>query len=193
MSQDTDKLLPHEYDGIQEYDNKLPKWWLLLFYLTIVIAIVYLAYFEVLKVGLNSQEAYNVEMKQAQTQIAKYKDSKHVTTLASKSEQTDVPVDKEAAAARGAKTFHSNCFTCHAADGGGGIGPNLTDKYWIHGDGSFTAIRDIVVKGVIEKGMPPKGGLSLSEAQVDDLIYFVKSLQNTTPKQPKAAEGNIVE
>ncbi len=94
--------------------------------------------------------------------------------------------------ANGKKVYGKICMTCHAIDGGGTIGPNLTDKYWIHGNGDFNSIMNVILHGVPAKGMLPKGGLPLKQQDIVDLTHYVQSLQGTKPAKPKAAEGKLI-
>ena len=121
-------LLDHDYDGIKELDNKLPPWWLYLFYGCIVFAAVYLVRFEIMG-GDNQETELRKEMAQAKADIAKYMltapdmmDESKVTKL------IDAP-----SLAKGKTIFDANCAACHRTDGGGQIGPNLTDQHWIFG------------------------------------------------------------
>ena len=121
-------LLDHEVDGIRELDNKLPRWWVWLFYFTIIFAAVYLVYYHVLGAGDLMIAEYTKEMKvgDAIKGAAMARFEADIGTL-QPSKDPDV-------LARGKKTFLMLCAPCHRADGGGLVGPNLTDEYWIHGD-----------------------------------------------------------
>jgi cytochrome c oxidase cbb3-type subunit 3 len=130
VEEEHDVLLDHDYDGIKELDNVLPPWWVYLFYITIVFAFIYLIRFHVLS-DYTQAEEFETEMATARAEIEKYKltapdlmDKDKVTLL------TDAP-----ALAVGKKLYEVNCIACHRADGGGAIGPNLTDEHWILGGG----------------------------------------------------------
>ena len=123
-------LLDHDYDGIKELDNNLPPWWVYLFYACVVFAVVYMVRYEILGADNQEMELKN-EIAQAKIEVAEYMktapdlmDEKTVTLL------TD-PADLAA----GKEIFTTNCAACHRADGGGQIGPNLTDNQWILGGG----------------------------------------------------------
>jgi cytochrome c oxidase cbb3-type subunit 3 len=90
----------------------------------------------------------------------------------------------------GQETYTAYCASCHAPDGGGLIGPNLTDAYWLHG-GAITDIYKTVNNGVLEKGMPP-WGKTLKPEQLAAVVAYVSTLQGTTPANPKAPQGNPV-
>jgi cytochrome c oxidase cbb3-type subunit 3 len=89
--------------------------------------------------------------------------------------------------AKGAALFAVNCVACHRADGGGLIGPNLTDDYWIHG-GTPVEIHTTITEGVLAKGMPQWGKM-LKPEQVLSLTAYVHSLHGSNPPNPKAPDG----
>jgi cytochrome c oxidase cbb3-type subunit III len=95
--------------------------------------------------------------------------------------------DTPAAIAAGQSIYSANCVACHAADGGGGVGSNLTDEYWKHG-GSINDIFKVIKYGVVEKGMIPWQD-QLSPEEMQQVASFIKTLQGTTPANPKVAEG----
>ena len=123
-----DSLLDHSYDGIQEYDNPLPRWWLAIFWLTIIFAPLYVLYFH-FGGGLLATEKYDQEM------IAFYdRQAEQLLALGDISENTLADLTSDASMMNGGKKiFQTRCATCHGMFGEGGIGPNLTDQYWLHG------------------------------------------------------------
>jgi cytochrome c oxidase cbb3-type subunit 3 len=142
-----DHLLNHNYDGIQEYDNPLPTWWTTLFWTTIVFSVLYAVYFH-FGHGKLAVEAYNEDM------IAYYElQAEQLLALGPIRESTLLALqDDDAMMAGGQQIFVSKCAQCHANDGGGNIGPNLTDGFWLHG-GRLTDIYHTVMEGVPSKGM----------------------------------------
>jgi cytochrome c oxidase cbb3-type subunit 3 len=92
----------------------------------------------------------------------------------------------------GRQQYAEKCASCHAIDGGGQIGPNLTDKYWLHGNGSLLAIAQVVGDGVPAKGMPPWKGM-LKKEEFENVVAYVKFLQGKTSAAPKAPQGEAVE
>jgi len=92
----------------------------------------------------------------------------------------------------GKAIFQTNCIACHMADGGGGIGPNLTDNYWILGAGIKNVYQTISEGGRSGKGMIP-WKTTLSPEEMQQVASYVLSLQGTTPANPKDPEGELVE
>lgn len=170
----------HDYDGIRELDNPLPPWWLYLFYGTLIFGVVYLVRFHVLD-GPTQYEEFDSEMVLAQTEIEQYQ--------ASLPQEKDLVISEdEAMLAAGKKIFTMYCQVCHRPDGGGSIGPNLTDAYWIMG-GTLNDVFDVVSNG----GRSGKGMVawknSLNKTQIEEVSNYVMSLQGTNPPNPKAPEG----
>ena len=143
-------ILDHDYDGIQELDNHLPPWWSYLFYATIVFAIVYVMLYHVTDTFPLQEEEYNIEVAEAEAaaQIRMAADSE----AGGFDESTLAYSDDPEILASGESIFVKQCAVCHKPDGGGSIGPNLTDKYWIHG-GSIQEIYTTIKVGVPDKGM----------------------------------------
>ncbi len=142
MSAPTDVLLDHEVDGIREYDNPLPSWWLGIFYLSIAFAIVYIPYLYV--TAWSQVDQYEQELAAAEALYGAPEEPDPGAAVAAAALSGEVDAGKA--------IYDTKCFTCHAADGTGGIGPNLTDAEWIHG-GTLADIQRTVTHGVIEKGM----------------------------------------
>src|SRR5690606_5115977 len=150
LEEEKEIIMDHEYDGIRELDNVLPPWWVYLFYGSIVFAVVYMVRFRL--IGDSDQwEEYEVKMEEARLAVAEYKrtakDLVDANTVAFLSEASDL--------AAGKAVYTTNCAICHRADGGGGIGPNLTDGHWILG-GDIKDIFNTVSEGGRDgKGMVP--------------------------------------
>lgn len=174
-------MMDHSYDGIQEYDNPMPRWWLLLFAVTIIFVPIYYLMPGDIGAGGQRDEMYAKEMAAFK---AEHPDFGKSTVTA---EGLAAIVSDPSQVAAGKAVFATTCASCHQADGGGLIGPNLTDNSWIHG-GTPMEIHATITNGVLAKGMPPWGTL-LKPEQINALTAFVRSLQGTTPKTPKAAEG----
>ena len=178
-------ILDHNYDGIKELDNKLPPWWLYLFYATIIFGVVYLVRFHI--VGDYDQELeYEQEVAAAQLAIEEYKktakDLVDVNTVELLTDASDLNAGKA--------IFETNCAVCHMADGGGGIGPNLTDEYWILGGGIKNVFNTVSEGGRAGKGMVP-WKQSLKPSEIAQVSSYLLTFQGTTPANPKAAEGDV--
>lgn len=173
-------LIEHNYDGIQEYDNPLPRWWVYLFYATIVFALLYVA--NVPGVGIGKGRIANYERDVAEWKTAHPQNRGE----SSPAELAALAADPKEVAS-GKAVFAANCVSCNRPDGGGLIGPNLTDNYWIHG-GALTEIHKTITDGVLAKGMPNWGKL-LKPEQVDAVTVYVASLRGTSPPNAKAPEG----
>ncbi|NDC76778.1 MAG: hypothetical protein EBZ67_02720 [Chitinophagia bacterium] len=183
VEREADVMLDHDYDGIRELDNALPPWWKWGFYVTIVIGFVYLFHFHVFGTGKDPAQEYAAEMASAREQEELYK----ARTKDLVDENTLTPSDAVGLAA-GKALFTQSCVACHAPDGGGGIGPNLTDNHWIHG-GSLKDVYRTIKLGYPEKGMQA-WQTSFSPVQMKHLATYVKSLAGTRPANPKAPQGD---
>jgi cytochrome c oxidase cbb3-type subunit 3 len=182
---DDQKMEGHSYDGIDELDNSLPRWWLNSFYLTIVFAIIYSLYY---LTGEGPTLVKEYERAKSDYEYAQYS---HKTTVKTATEEELRAFLKEPARIKaGREIFQSKCVACHGPQGQGGIGPNLTDDYWIHG-GKMTEILSVVTQGVLDKGMPPWGSM-LKQDELHSVVTFVKSLRGSNPPGAKAPQGVLV-
>ena len=174
-------LLDHDYDGIQELDNKLPRWWVWLFNLCIVYAVIYFTYYHVMGKGQLMAAQYQAEMKigdQLKMQAVAEFESK----MASLTPSTDKVV-----LAEGKQTFTTLCAPCHRADAGGLVGPNLCDDYWIHGS-NFVDNLTTIWNGVPSKGMVTWRGV-LKPATIHAVGSYIYTLRGSNPKNPKPPEN----
>ena len=178
-------LLDHDYDGIRELDNKLPPWWLYLFYGGIVFGVIYFAKYEIFG-GDNQETEFHKEMAQAKIDVAKYM----LTAPDQMNEEKVTRLTEAADMAKGKEIFTTNCVACHRADGGGQIGPNLTDDHWLFG-GSIKNIFHTVTNG----GRDGKGMIAwkttLKPTEIQQVSSYVMSLQGSNPKDPKAPDGEV--
>ena len=178
-----ERLLDHEYDGIQEFDNPMPRGWVWIFWATIVFSVLY--FFDVGGIGVGPGRIATYEADMAAFRAA------HPTNGPGMSaDQLAALAKKPEVLALGKQTFVTNCAACHAADGGGVIGPNLTDADWLHG-GTLPAIDKTVTEGVLAKGMPAWGKM-LKPDQLSAVVAYVSTLQGTTPAKPKEPQGTLV-
>jgi cytochrome c oxidase cbb3-type subunit 3 len=178
-------MLEHNYDGIRELDNRLPPWWLYLFYVTIAFGCIYLVRYHFM--GADDQETeLRKEMAQAKLDVAEYMktapdmmDEKSVTLITDPAEL-----------AKGKAIFQTNCVACHRADGGGQIGPNLTDQNWILGGGIKNVFHTITNGGRDGKGMIAWKA-TLKPTEIQHVASYVLSLQGTNPVDGKAPDGEV--
>lgn len=185
IENEKDIELDHDYDGIKELDNGLPPWFTGLFYATIVFALVYLIRFHIVGDYTQDQE-YVIENTLAEKKVEEY--NKTAPDLMNIDKVTELTESGDLA--EGKSIFTTNCVLCHKADGGGAIGPNLTDKNWILGGG----IKNLF-KTISEGGRPGKGMVawkeSLKPTEIQKVASYVMSLQDTKPAAGKAPEGDI--
>lgn len=185
VEKEKDLMLDHDYDGIRELDNSLPPWWKYGFYLTIIIAAVYLYRFHISHEGPSSLEEFAAEMEKGEADKAAY-----LAKSANNVDESSVTLLVDGAAlAEGKDLFVKNCAACHLADGGGVVGPNLTDDYWLHG-GSVKDVFKSIKYGWQDKGMKSWKD-DFSPRQMQELASFVKSLKGTHPAAPKEKQGEL--
>lgn len=180
-----DLLLNHDYDGIKELDNNLPPWWVYLFYGSILFSAIYLVRFEVMD-GDNQEMELKKELAQAKIDVAEY--MKTAPDLMD--EKTVSLLTEPAALAEGKTIFTTNCAACHRADGGGQIGPNLTDEQWILGGGIKNIFHTLVNGGRDGKGMISWKG-TLKPKEMQKVASYILSLKGSNPADPKAPEGDV--
>ncbi|MBU2652721.1 MAG: c-type cytochrome [Bacteroidetes bacterium] len=222
MAEYEDKLLDHDYDGIHELDNNLPRWWLYLFYFTIVWGVVYMLYYHVFDIGYSQVDQYRQEMDPNYVRVGSAehrflgvlpeyhspyysvrpevtparllamsgRPARPVMMTAATDTITYVRLTDEPDLKAGNEIFVKNCAQCHGDQGQGGIGPNLTDKYWIHGTDYGTIVRSVKY-GYPAKGMIPWLG-TLSEEQAMKVASFVYTLRGTNPPNPKPPQGDLI-
>jgi len=178
-------ILDHNYDGIKELDNNLPPWWLYGFYASIIFAGIYLARYHVFD-GATQKEEYLAEVAEAKAAVEAYKENAKGLIDANTVELLTGTEDINA----GKAIFSGNCAACHKIDGGGGIGPNLTDSYWILGGGIKNVFNTISEGGRAGKGMV-SWKTDLKPEEMAQVASYVLSLHSTTPLDPKEPEGEL--
>ena len=185
VEEESEIILDHNYDGIRELDNKLPPWWVYLFYVTIIFGVVYLARFHVFG-DYTQDEEFEMEIAEARLAIEEYKknakDLVDVNTVTLLTEAADLQA--------GENLFVTNCAVCHKVDGGGGIGPNLTDDYWILGGGIRNVFNTISEGGRAGKGMVA-WKTNLKPAEMAQVASYVLTLHGSNPVDAKDPEGEI--
>jgi len=180
-------LLDHNYDGIRELDNHLPPWWKYLFYLTIVFAVVYMFAYHVFDTLPLQEDEYQAEL----TVAAEQAEARKLLAVNELDENNVEGTTTDAELANGKSIFQQSCAVCHAADGGGGVGPNLTDNYWLHG-GSINDVFKTIKYGVPQKVMI-SWQATLRPADIRDVASYILTLQGTTPASPKEPQGEPYE
>ena len=185
IEQEESILLDHDYDGIKELDNNLPPWWKYGFYLTIVVAVIYLINYHVTKTAPLQGQEYTNSIKKAEKDIAEY-----MKTSANNVDESTVKLLTGASDLNAGKDiFISTCSACHGKFGEGTVGPNLTDDYWLHGGG----VKDIFK--TIKYGWPDKGMKSWKEdfspIQIAQLTSYIRTLKGTNPPKPKDKQGEL--
>ncbi|MCA9546806.1 MAG: c-type cytochrome [Myxococcales bacterium] len=186
-----DKVLDHDFDGIQEYDNPLPRWWLMLFYGCIAFAVVYIPYYH-FGPGPLMQEEYAAEMEAANKALTAHAAEEAKQEAAAPKEDWSKFEQDQARVAAGKEVFATRCAACHLADGGGSVGPNLTDNHWKNGRGDMASLVKIIKKGVPGTAMVAWES-QLSKDELINSAVFVRSLKGTKPAVAKAPEGDLVE
>ncbi len=181
LEEEKDIMIDHEYDGIVELDNPIPVWFNVLFYSTVVFGFIYLLVYHVFGWGMNQDQEYIHEVAQAEKAKLEY-----LAQSASLVDESSVEFN-EALAPAGKAIFMANCAACHGNNGEGTIGPNLADRYWLHG-GEIKDIFKTVKYGVPEKGMVP-WEQTLTPAQIAEVSSYIITLRDTNPANAKAADG----
>lgn len=173
-----DALRPHVYDGIQEYDKRLPNWWLFTLYGAIVFSVGYWAYFH-----------WTDHMEHGWVRVQSQIEAVRLAALAQGEPPDDFQLwsfSRDAGiVSAGEKTFMSSCAACHGVNLEGGIGQNLTDAEWVHGGDPLDIFR-VIQEGVTDKGMPAWGPL-LGQQRIAEVTAFIISRNDTIPQPPEPA------
>ncbi|KYG70297.1 nitrogen fixation protein FixP [Bdellovibrio bacteriovorus] len=176
----------HEYDGIIEHDNPLPTWWLWTFFLTIIFAFLYYIHYE-----LGGGPTLQDELKVAMAEIEQGKSLAQTSAPLETEESLAEDFKKDGLLDIGAAQFTAKCAACHGQQLEGMIGPNLTDKFWMHGKGTRMDIVKVIRDGVPEKGMPPWGPV-LKKEELYAVSAYILSKKGTS-LQGKEPQGEAIE
>lgn len=185
MAAEGELLLEHDYDGIKELDNDLPPWWKYLFIISVIWGVAYFIHYEMLG-GDNQEMELKKEIAEAQIALEEYKrtapdlmDAESVTLMTDAGELS-----------KGKAIYEMNCAACHKVDGGGQIGPNLTDEHWVLGGGIKNVFHTIAEGGRDGKGMVAWKSM-LKPTEMQQVASYVLSLQGSNPAGAKEAEGDL--
>jgi len=184
VEKEADILLDHDYDGIKELDNSLPPWWKYGFIITIIVAFIYIGYYHVLGSGKNPTEEYAAEIEQANIEMENYEANNK-----DKVDENNIPMADEVGLQSAKLLYEANCVACHLADGGGNVGPNLTDDYWLH-KGSLNDIYKTLKIGYADKGMQSWSS-KFSPKEMGQIASYIKTFKGTKPAQAKAPQGDL--
>lgn len=188
-------LLGHGFDGIQECDNPPPGWLMLLFYATIAFSMVYVPYY-IMGYAFNFDYpniwvANDIKAHEPPPTPTPEPDASPVAVVERTEDDLKALVADKGNIDAGKPIYALRCAACHAAEGQGLIGPNLTDNAWIHG-ASLLEVEKVIHKGVLDKGMP-NWDSQLKPHELDKVLAYVTSLRGTNPPNPKAPQGTVVE
>ena len=179
-----DQMMDHEYDGIREYDNPMPGWWKALFWVSVLFSVGYVFWYHVAERGTSVAKEFADDVASANA-VAAARAMRETVSEASLMQLTaDASMMQSAAG-----VFGQKCGPCHADRGQGNIGPNLTDRYWIHGQGTLMDIHHTVSNGVLAKGMPA-WSKQLTPVELKQLVAYVGTLRgsNVPGKAPEGVE-----
>lgn len=183
VEHESDLMLEHDYDGIRELDNVLPPWWVYLFYATILFGVVY-----IFKYQLSSGNTQADEFKQ-EVELAQAQQTKTAAATPDNITVDNVVVLTDAAdLAKGKEVFGNVCAACHKKDGGGDVGPNLTDEFWINGGGIKNVFK-VISEGSKNNASMQPWNKTFKPAEIQRIASYVLSLQGTKPAVAKPAQG----
>jgi len=187
IEEEKDIVIDHDYDGITELDNPVPIWFNALFYSTITFGVIYLLVYHVFGWGMNQDQEYVRAVALAEKAKQEY-----LAKAANLIDETSITIDQTGTmAAAGKAIYTANCVACHGGAGEGGIGPNLADRFWLHG-GEIKDIFKTVKYGVPDKGMVP-WEQTLTPAQIAEVSNYIITMRDTKPTNPKEPQGTEVE
>lgn len=175
----SDPLTGHEYDGIAEYDNPMPTWWRRTFWATFCFSIGYFVHYQLTGNGASVSEIYEADMRQHRELVAAQSLGQEMTEEGLAKLMGDPSLMKDART-----VFVARCSQCHADQGQGNIGPNLTDAHWLYGSASLLDLHEIVSNGRVQKGMPAWARM-LRPLELAQVVAYIGTLRNTNvPGRP---------
>lgn len=188
FSKETTQTVGHDFDGIEEYDNPLPRWWYWMFVITIVFSLGYLALYPGLGnfkglLGWTQESAYAQEVAKAEAEFG---------PMFAQFSQTPIEelANNDQAMRIGQRLFANNCAQCHGSAATGGFGfPNLTDDDWLYG-GDAAAISQTILNGRV--AAMPAWGPTLGEEGVHQVAQYVLSLSGQQHDAQAAQQGQQI-
>ena len=189
ISEEKDLMMEHEFDGIAELDNPTPAWFMVLFYGTMIFAVVYMFSYHVMDWGKLQEQEYADELKQAEEDkiaLLMKPGNKSNKINENNVEQSSDPQVLQA----GGALFKNACAACHGDNAQGLVGPNLTDEFWLHG-GTIKEIFKTIKYGVPEKGMI-SWEKTMNAKQISDIANYILSIQGSKPAGAKAPQGTKI-
>lgn len=175
-------MLSHNYDGIQELDNSLPPWWVAMFYMSIAFGAVYFWFYHIQGAGNVMEQEYLTELVEAEEKMK---------LMANRVDENSVELLSDMEKIKSGEAIYAkNCVACHGKIGEGGVGPNLTDNFWIHG-GDIKSVFKTIKYGVPTKGMIPWQA-QLSPAQIQEVASYITTLKGTNPPNGKEPQGEML-
>lgn len=183
IEKEADIMIEHPHDGIYELDNRLPPWWVSMFYITIVFAFGYMTYYHYIYPEKNQLSEYKESVKKAN--ILKAEIAERQANLVN--ENSVVALTDAPSLDLGKGIYIGKCAVCHGQKGEGGIGPNMTDEYWLHG-GSIKKVFITIKHGVPDKGMIAWEA-QMSPSEIQSVASYILTLKGTSPPNPKAPQG----
>jgi cytochrome c oxidase cbb3-type subunit III len=176
--------LQHDYDGIRELDNKVPSWWMMSFYASILFGVIYM----IRMYGTQTLPTQLEELAEA-NKVAAIQKEAYLKLAANNVDENSVKISDATGIAAGKDLFKTNCVACHGSGGEGTVGPNLTDDYWLH-QGGLKDIFYTIKYGWSEKGMK-SWKEDFSPSQMADIASYVSTLRGTNPLNPKEKQGEL--
>jgi cytochrome c oxidase cbb3-type subunit 3 len=183
LEEEKNLLMEHKYDDIAELDNPTPPWFMYLFYLSMLFAVVYALYYHVYLDGNIQETEYKTEVAIAEKAREEY--MKKFANSVNEDNVTAVTAAKDLT--EGSQIYATYCVACHGDKGQGGVGPNLTDKFWLHG-GDVKSLFKTITHGIPEKGMIA-WNKTLNPLQIQKVSSYILTLQGTNPPGAKEPQG----
>lgn len=185
VANEQDVELDHNYDGITELDNSLPPWWVKLFYITIITAVIYMLHYHVFKTGKLQGDEYATELQIAEQK----KEAFRKLSGNSVDETTVILLTAAAELEEGKSLFIAKCSPCHGKNAEGVVGPNLTDNYWLHGGGIHNVFKSI------KYGIPQKGMIAwetqMKPIEIQKVSSYILSVKGSNPANAKEPQGDL--